>query len=110
MPCKVARIGGLRGVSSIRAAASVQVIEGLLDQPVESPRSVVFGDLTIPGGGVKLGVPRAKCCHLIGRQLLDRGFDFFDGAHGRQYIGLGYHRQRFFFGLTGKLISGGPWA
>jgi hypothetical protein len=42
--------------------------------------------------------------------LLDRGFDFFDGAHGRQYTGLGNHRQRFFLGLTGKLISGGPWA
>jgi hypothetical protein len=40
--------------------------------------------------------------------LLDRGFDFFDGAHGRQYTCLGNHRQRFFFGRPGKLISGGP--
>ena len=79
-----------------------------MDQPVESPRSVVFGDLTIPGGGIKLGVPRAKCRHLIRRKLLDRGFDFFDGAHGRQYTGLGNRRQRFFFGLTTELISGGP--
>jgi hypothetical protein len=42
--------------------------------------------------------------------LLDGGFDFFDGAHGRQYTGLGNHRQRFFFGLTTELISGGPRA
>jgi hypothetical protein len=42
--------------------------------------------------------------------LLDRGFDFFDGAHGRQYTCLGNHRQRFFFGLTPVISGSRPWA
>jgi hypothetical protein len=42
--------------------------------------------------------------------LLDRGFDFFDGAHGRQYTGLGYHRQRLFFGLTVAISGSRPSA
>jgi hypothetical protein len=40
--------------------------------------------------------------------LLDRGLDFFDGAHGRQYTGLGNHRQRFFFGLTAAFSRSQP--
>jgi len=42
--------------------------------------------------------------------LLDRGFDFFDGAHGRQYTSLGNHRQLFFFGLTIAISGSRPRA
>ena len=57
-PGNASKNGGLRDASSIGAAARVQVIEGLLNQPVEPPRGFVFGDLAIPFSGVKLRVPR----------------------------------------------------
>jgi hypothetical protein len=40
--------------------------------------------------------------------LLDRGFDFFDGTHGRQYTSLGHRRQRFLSGLTVAINGSRP--
>ena len=107
-PGNDSRNAGLRDASSIGAAASVQVIEGFTNQPVEPPRGLIFGDLSIPSSGVKLGVPSAKRRHLTGRQLLDRRFDFLDGAHGRQYTLRGHCRQRPVSGLTAALTGPPP--
>ena len=85
-PCNTASFLGLRGASSVSAAARVQIIEGLLDQPVKPPRCFVLGNLTIPRSSIKFCVPCAKRRHLIGRELLDSSFDFFDCTHELQYI------------------------
>jgi hypothetical protein len=79
------RNAGLLDASSIGATASVQVLEGFLDQPIKPTCSIICGDLAIPRSRIKLRVPSAEGLHVIGRQLLNRGFDFFDGTHGRQY-------------------------
>lgn len=47
-PGNDSRNASFRDASSIGTAASVQVIEGFTNQPVEPPRGLVFGDLSIP--------------------------------------------------------------
>jgi hypothetical protein len=89
-PGNDARNAGSHDASSISATPRVEVIESFFNQPVEPPRGVVFSNLAIPCGCIKLGIPSAKRRHLIRRQLLDRRFDFFDGTHGRQYTHFGH--------------------
>ncbi len=107
-PGNDSRNAGLHDASSICAAACVQVIEGFTNQPVKPPRGLVIGDLAIPGSCVKLDVPSAKRRHLNRRQLLDRCFDFFDGAYGHQYTLRDHCRQTSASGLTNKLSSSQP--
>jgi hypothetical protein len=100
----------LLDASSIGAAAGVQVIEGFLDQPIKPTCGIIGSDLAIPRSGIKLRVPSAKRSHVIGRQLLNRGFDFFDGTHGRQYTCLVRCRQRRLSGLTSAISGSRPQA
>jgi hypothetical protein len=78
-----ARNAGLLDASSIGAAASVQVIEGFMDQPIKPTSGIIGGNLTIPRRRIKLRIPGAKRQHVLGRQLLNRCFDFFQDAHVR---------------------------
>ena len=108
-PGNDARNAGLRDASSIGAAAGVQVIEGFLDQPIKPTCSIIGDDLAIPSGRIKLRVPSPKRRHVDRRQLLDRGFNFFHGAHGHQYTACGYRRQRLICGLTRAISGSRPW-
>lgn len=81
-PDSDARNAGLLDASSIGAAAGVQVVEGFLDQPIQPTCSLIRGDLVIPRSRIKFCIPSAKRRHIVRRQLLDRGFDFFHCAHG----------------------------
>jgi hypothetical protein len=107
-PDSDARNAGLLDASSIGAAAGVQVIEGFLDQPIKPTCRIISGDLAIPCSRIKLCVPSAKRRHVVGRQLLNRGFDFFDGTHGRQYTYRVLYRQRLFSGLTIPISGSRP--
>jgi hypothetical protein len=82
-PDNAARNVGLLDASSIGAAASVQVIEGFMDQPIKPTSGIIGGNLTIPRRRIKLRIPGAKRQHVLGRQLLNRCFDFFQDAHVR---------------------------
>jgi hypothetical protein len=109
-PGSAARNADLLDTSSISAAASVQVIEGFLDQPIKPTCSIIRCDLLIPRSRIKLCEPSTKGRHLIRRQLLNRGFDFFDGTHGRSYTSRVRCRQRLFSGLTLAISGSRPSA
>ena len=85
MPDTVAKSEGLLDASSIRAAARIQIAHRLLNKPIESAGRLVRSNLLIPSCGIKLRVPRAERLHVVGRKLLDRGFNVFNGAHGPNY-------------------------
>lgn len=70
-----------RGVSQIRTAPFSDVVERFGGQGVQPARGHVVLELPVPSGGLEFGEPDAKRGQVVGRESLDRGFNFRDGAH-----------------------------
>ena len=84
---KAERDAGVCGCSVFQraGAALAHIVDGLLGEAVEPAGLDVTLNLLIEAHGVKLVEPSEEARKVVGRQLGDRVFQFFDG-HGTQHV------------------------
>jgi hypothetical protein len=79
------RIEASRGDSSIGAASRLQIPASFLGEPIEPSGGYIGLELPVPLHGIKFRKASAENRAIMGRELPDCLFDFFNCAHDMKY-------------------------